>query len=63
MIKMAYKMRNGLHLLQNVTALMTICLSFHEMPQPLLKKCFVILLLRTVRGLKTSTTPISYKSY
>ena len=57
-------MRNGLHLLQNATALMTICLSFHEMPQPLLKKMRrLILLLRTVRGLKTSTTPISYKSY
>ena len=51
MIKMAYKMRNGLHLLQNATALMTICLSFHEMTQPLLKK------MRRYSSLKNSARP------
>ena len=33
---MAYKMGN-LHLLQNATALMTICVSCNKMPQRLLK--------------------------
>ena len=74
MITMAYKMRN-IHLLQNATALMAICVSCNKIlgfptltsdvflnQKTLIKKCVVILLLRTVRGVKTSTTPISNKS-
>ena len=36
MIEIVYKMRN-LHLLQNATALMIMCVSCNKMPQPLLK--------------------------